>query len=172
MKLLIVLTLIAGALGLTAGASAQEKFEGGPQKGAKTLALSGSVVGGAIPTVGGLNFQAGIYSSRVTESGAAIGLLFKSPGESSAAGTVGVFVKHHFAGGDAHAIPYVAAGAGLVFGRFAGTHENAPLVDGTAGEDFFLSPGQSFFFEVKLQQPLRGSSTLYNTNFGVRFFFH
>jgi len=167
---MIMAALAAGMLVLAAGARAQGRFEGGPRQGAKTLSLSGSVTGGDIPTVGGLNAQAGVYVRDTTEAGLAAGLLFKSPGQSSAAGTVGGFVKYHVPTGS-RAIPYIGAGVGIVFGRFAGTRRNAPLVDGTVGEDFFVSPVQSFFLEFKLQQPLRGSSTLYNTNFGVRFFF-
>lgn len=162
--------VLGGTVGLAAGARAQGRFEGGPRQGAKTLSLSGSVTGGDIPTVGGLNAQAGVYVRDTTEAGVAVGLLFKNPGESSASGTVGGFVKYHIPT-RSRAIPYVGAGAGIVFGRFAGTRRNALLVDGTVGEDFFVSPVQSFFLEFKLQQPLRGSSTLYNTNFGVRFFF-
>ncbi len=162
--------LSLGTLALAAGVHAQTRFEGGPQQGAKTLSLSGSVTGGDIPAVGGLNTQAGVYISNNTEAGLAAGLLFKSPGESSASGTVGGFVKYHVPT-RSRAIPYLGAGLGVVFGRFAGTHRGSPLVDGTVGEDFFVSPGQSFFLEVKLQEPLRGSGTLYNTNFGVRFFF-
>jgi hypothetical protein len=168
-KVLALLGILVLACLTTAG-RAQDKFEGGPHKGAKEISLLGNLsFGGSGDGVNGhVAGSIGYYLSDRFEIGPVASIQFSSGGGggTTTTGTIGGFTKYRLKLG--RTSPYL----GLDFLTSVGGGTSVQFIAPAIGVDFFLHPQQSIFVEYQLQAVVSGGSsdTQHNINFGLRFF--
>lgn len=181
-----VLLLLAVSLIPAGGVRAQGKFEGGPTKGARTTAVSGSVTYTSKDNYNAtVRLQFGYYASPSLEYAAAFALNGQSSpavsrpvtgggtavvGASSNSGlAVGAVVRYHF--GRSRVIPYVGLAPQYDVINLSGSKSRQLIIIGTAGADFFIQPQESVFAELSAEKFTRDGSTTARLEVGVKLFY-
>ena len=152
----------------TAAAQAQGKFEGGPTKGARTTAVSGTVTYTAKENYNAtVRLELGYYASSALEYAGVIALNGQSnpaqqlsvvggnssvfQGASSSSGVaVGGIVRYHF--GHTKIIPYVGFAPQYDILNLSGHKSRQLILVGLVGSDFFIRPQESIFAEIAAER--------------------
>jgi hypothetical protein len=172
---------------LAAGVRAQGKFEGGPDKGARTTSVSGSVTYNAKDNYNAtVRLELGYYASPSLEYAGVIAFngqsspaqqlqvvggnttAFQSASSSSGL-AVGAVVRYHF--GRSKIIPYVGFAPQYDVINISGSKTKQVVLIVTGGADFFIKPQESVFAELSAERFTRDSSTTARLEIGVKLFY-
>jgi len=168
------------------GALAQDKFEGGPTKGARTTSVSGSVTYTSRQNYDAtVRLQLGYYATSALEYAGVIAINGQSSpavsrpvvgggvatvGANSSSGVaLGAVVRYHF--GHSKIIPYVGFAPQYDVINLQGNKSKQLILIGTGGADFFIKPQESIFAELSLERFTKSNSTTGRLEVGLKLFY-
>lgn len=164
-KIRFVMTAALAAMCVVVSAQGVPAMEGGPQKGSKSISVSGSLqessgfVYGALGYFLSDSFEiAGIGMLNIMDDGS---------GSTTTSGMVGGTMKQHFRKRGT-TVPYISLLALSPVGDNSG---GGTLFGSSVGLDFFMRPQQSFFLELQSMWSSESDGEADQTvNFGLRYF--
>lgn len=182
----LILSTACLCASLLSCAQAQEKVAN-IHAGSRDISLSGNVTYAARSNSSGqAAVQFGYFSTPQVEYGFSFGASFRSnPAEVrsiagggtvtigssfTTGGQIGALARYHF--GQGQLVPYVGFYPNYGLANVRGTKDNAFILIGALGADYFVRPRQTVFAEVSAVRSLGGgASTTGELNFGIRFFY-
>lgn len=172
---------------LPAAVQAQDKFEGGPTKGARTTSVSGTGIYTAKDNYNAtVRLELGYYASSALEYSGVIAIngqsspaqqvsvvgsnssAFQSSSSSSGV-ALGGAVRYHF--GHTRIIPYVGIAPQYDVINLTGHKSRQLIVVGLVGSDFFIKPQESIFAELALEKFTKDGSSTARLDIGVKLFY-